>query len=593
MTSLSRTHLLYLCILAAPVCAILVYSQTLFTNFTVFKDAAVWSLLFVSCLLWRPRFAGGVWLWSVWGLFFGYMCLSLLWSHDPGRGFSLAMRSVACAVWALFALDWFAQRRLEEREQYALYMAFIVLCAGGLSALWGVAQYIGLFQTGTYTLIGTIGNPNRLAGALLLCLPALWWCLAEGQARWFRWLSGIAGGLCCAGIWLSRCQSAILSLALMCAVGLLLEIMTRAHLRAFFLQKLLAWSSVLFVSSGLFVMWIVLKWGSILHSLRGRFWVGFLSTEVWMDSFWRGVGVGGYPHAIANVQGKILQKTSKSWMLLMDPHNQLLDILSQLGLFGLVVFVWLVCIVARRILRGGVSRSYQKASCVALIGVACYSLSETPSMSMPCVLFVGCWLVWGQLHTLQVKDGAGAKAEYVWMVLMIFVASGMWSTVRTAYGDLLLGRGMKAAARGTKDGMERAEQFYTRALQHVSEKGIVLFSRGLVRRELGRQKAALSDLRASFVFVPSPERALAIAGIHFSLGQMKKAVEWGEKSLALHPRYVRAYHNMGVFFLEQKRSYDAWRYLRKARSMRPGDKRMMKAWARLPRHLRMRGPVLR
>jgi Flp pilus assembly protein TadD len=112
----------------------------------------------------------------------------------------------------------------------------------------------------------------------------------------------------------------------------------------------------------------------------------------------------------------------------------------------------------------------------------------------------------------------------------------------------------------------------------------LLFYRGVLRAEIGQLTSAARDLEGTYRRLPTPERAAALGNLELRRGRPRRAAAWFHRAIALHPRYTPAYNNLGVTYLRMGKTAEARRYLRRARSLRPGDARVVRSWRALEAH---------
>jgi len=165
-------------------------------------------------------------------------------------------------------------------------------------------------------------------------------------------------------------------------------------------------------------------------------------------------------------------------------------------------------------------------------------------------------------------------------------ALGAAQAATSAWSDLQLGRGLTIAAAVTtqtprdaqRRRLEQAERHYTSGLSPLTGPAELLLQRALVRRELGRAAEATRDGRRSFALLPTLERALFLGDLASERGELDAARRWYRRAIALHPRYTRAYNNLGVALLRAGHRREARRYLRRALSLRPHDPAVRANW---------------
>ncbi len=566
-----------------PIVAILAFSTQHFTTFFIVKQQFVWTLLFFAFLFGMPRYLPSKKILISIGFFLSWQAISLFWSPNVGRGFQLFLNELASFLWFLLLFD----KLLEAEENsfsseggrnslFLKRMVVGIIFAADLSALVGIYQSFWGWQLGVYRVTGTIGNPNRLGGLLFLVLPISWWFIVQSRRRIHRVFGGLSFVLLFGGIVASRCQSAFFAALLLFLFGGGAIYRTKKSWR-----RLLISLGVAFISiGGTFFLSSSALLRSFIESFRGRLFIHHLSWELWKEHFWGGVGLGGYATRIFEIQGRWLpHHPSIPWSNLQDPHSQFFQIAVEMGLIG-VGFLFLFLFPFLR-------EFWQKREHLSVyfalgivVATAFYGMSETFLLSIAFLLIFVLWFLaprWfieREKRTERIFNNGFGK-----MLLIFLITLGLLGSSRDFYGDFLFGKALKVSLQGE---LKKALNFDEEALFWALDPARIFFHRALMEERLKLFDAALEDFKRSFHLLPTPERALAIANLFYKKGQFAKAVFWGKKAIVLHPKYTRAYANVGLFYLEMKKYWFAWRYLRRAKSLRPYDKRILRIWRLLP-----------
>jgi len=250
---------------------------------------------------------------------------------------------------------------------HSFYLLFALLVAGldpaQVRRLW-VWAAVGCCATCVYGLMqyagvdpipwrgfgsrpgSTLGNPNFFAGYLVVCLPV---CagMALSAARWQARLLWLAiSGLCMANIIVSRTRGAWIA----CGVSMLLMalLIGRRHHRL----GLAAGLALLLVASGGFLARdpIRTQFNGATDSVVERVFKWKTAREIIRDHPLLGVGAGNlkvqyavYQQRIRQEAGFALRGTSES-----NVHNEFLQIAAEQGGIGLVLFLLVWAVYARR-----------------------------------------------------------------------------------------------------------------------------------------------------------------------------------------------------------------------------------------------------
>ena len=568
-----------------PLAAILAAAPGSFTRFASPKAPLSWALVGLGLAAlalartvplsppprWEVATGGGLLAWGA---------LSLLWSPAPGRG-ELALLLLALGPCFALLVRWTAEAA-ERREELVERLLASWLAGAALCGLIALLQRVEGFRLGLHRVTGSIGNPNRLAGVLLLALPAAA-ALAASRGRWRR--LGWAGGLTClAGLLASGCRSALLALAAMGLYGFVHAarstglrgsrhlppphrppLATKPGARGRRRRWVVAWLLVAGLGGAL-----ALTRERIADDLAGRALVARVGLEAWRAHPLRGLGLGGFASAAGPAQGRLLAtRPGARWSNLRDPHNLFLAVGGELGPTGLLLLIGLVVgSLARRPgeepTRKGPRPPLRRCAVAAWIGLGVHGLFETSALlAAPQQL-----LAFGWLGLLPARRSEAQSRRWLVPALLGLAVWGAVHTGRQALADHHLARGITLAA---SDPAAAARGPLEVAAGLALDPAEPLFYRGVLAGDP-------RDIERSFALLPTPERATAMGNLLLDRGDSWEATRWFRRAIALHPRYTPAYNNLGVALLRLGQRGEARRYLERARSLRPGDPRVQASW---------------
>lgn len=581
--------------LATPAAALLVCAPWHLTRFAVLKTAVacVGVLLAALALAHTRRLVSSgaalvtpsdapevcVARWGWWGLI-GWGALSLTWSPDPGRGAALWLLWLLAGLWALVLGSALVADGTRSRPTLRRQLAWTWLGAAALAAGLALVQRGDAARLGLHRVTATLGNPNVVAVTLVLCLP-LAVLLARSERRpGLRRLAWALAGLLVSGVLVTGCRAALVALA---AQGLFWAFSQRGS-RPFRAATL----ALVLVVGGLAGSTRPLA-RQASRAVAGRSFIAQVSARVMAQRPVRGTGLGGYGERAAWVQGALLRERPAlrdRWSHLADAHNQVLMVGGELGLVGLAAWLLLLgpplwLLVRRR-------RSLWACNGLAAwIGLAICGLTETVLLSPVALLLAFGWLVLGVVSDPgsagDVSPARGAPGAMggapPWRqrarVAMILMLAGLGAalSISQLLAQVHLGRGLRRLGSPVdRTQLLAAERDYDRGLRGVGAKSALRFQRALVRRELGDLVRAQADMRRAFDLQPSPARALFLGDVHLARGDVAGGIRWYRQALRLHPRYQRAYNNLGVALLRAGRRAEACANLLRARSLLPGSR---------------------
>ncbi|MEM1007615.1 MAG: hypothetical protein AAGJ35_01300, partial [Myxococcota bacterium] len=459
-------------------CVILFVAPMTFTRYSTPKEAIAWVGMLLVIGLEAHSSSRNRLFWRLSTLFLVWGGCSLAWSRDPQRG-ALALHQCTFAVlWCACCVRQVKSLHLSSPQSLCSSLqqvGCLWMWSGVTSGLVGLWQAINTRGLSVYQVTGTIGNPNRLGGILLLCLPMAWWLWFAPSSKRIRGL-GILGGVCCVlSLLATRCQSALLCT---CLVLLMLWIQHWfSHMRP--LTQSLQKTKVIVRMLGTLLiigLWLQLLGShsplraALQNSLKGRLWIAERSLETLEGQWLFGLGWGSYPQAIAWAQGNVLQRQAQPWTLLLDPHNQWLDIFCALGVVG-VLLVFAILIVLGYELFHAQQHPSTQAALSALCGAMLYACSETPRLSVGFVMLCAGWVAVAlspiKQRTTSEEDPPKKPraesqrlhlqkpvrfAETRWLLRFVVVGVGCWLALRSVYSDFRFGQGLRAASTGTADG---------------------------------------------------------------------------------------------------------------------------------------------
>jgi len=511
-----------------------------------------------------------------WLALLGWAALSLAWSPAPGRGITQLAGWLLAFVWTVLLLN------LSDDPRWKTRYAITALTAGLACAALALLQRAGIGpRLGLHVITGTVGNPNQLACALLLLLPLARWLIRSSDGWRTRALGWFAAAVLVAAIAATRCQGAALGLIGIWAYWIATCSWSRRRRAA----------TLVALGLTMAALWTYPGWRRAVDAgLTGRLHLARVSLGVIADHPLRGTGLGGYASAAAPVQGALLQghRGPALWTNLRDAHNLGLMALAELGPLGLAALLFLVLPPLLRCHRRRGRDPAAGEAVAAWIGLGLCGLTEAPLQApLPLLLAFGWLALGGGWRTSQMRPPRSG--------LIALAALGATQAATAAWADLQLGRGLAAVATITaqtprdaqRRPLEQAAHHYTSGLSPLIDPAELLLQRALTRRELGRTAEATHDGRRSFALLPTPERALFLGDLATQRGDLDAARRWYRRAIALHPRYTRAYNNLGVALLRAGDPRQARRYLRRALSLRPYDPAVRANWRLVQRD----GPI--
>lgn len=323
----------------------------------------------------------------------GWISFSFLRSRSP-EAFSLSFLPLLSAA----AMFWLAgQLGSYPPERRRLLAGFIFAHLG--CAVYAVAQYFGLdpltwsVDYGTGRAFSTIGNPNFLAGQMVLAVPVLL-ASAASPDRLIRIAGQSAAVLAFAAFIVAQTRGAMIGLGAGLTIGAAIYWMRRDRLckpgRALLLPLIgIVLVAIYFTLPGLNRTGISLP-SQIVSSLdleqasaRQRFfwWKG--AALLFRASPLAGVGLGNFPREFPSAAQAIVPLFPDLRPAFCDhPHNDYLYILCEHGILGLGMLLWLAAACVRRLAQflPGHRGIMNVAVLAGLAGISIHAIWNMPSV---------------------------------------------------------------------------------------------------------------------------------------------------------------------------------------------------------------------
>ena len=294
----------------------------------------------VSAILPPARQTGrGPWFWAQLFLaaWVAFSFASMRWSDDPRLSYGQAALYALALAWAV-ALAW----GLESRDVPRLLWGYVFIATGG--ALLSICYY---YVRNPYHRPGfPIGNPGTLAGSILpailiggaVLIESIWKTRRDRKPLVWRRVLG-AGATLIPLVWcfvLAGSRSA--------TVGLVAGVLGVTFLRARRRTRLLVVIAVV-VTIGIGLWYassakldLVMARGA---TIRFRLYAWRYAADLWSKSPTLGIGAGQYPRLASglSIGDRVLDPAAFMGELVEHAHNELFEILSEIGLLGGVTFV--------------------------------------------------------------------------------------------------------------------------------------------------------------------------------------------------------------------------------------------------------------
>jgi tetratricopeptide (TPR) repeat protein len=477
-----------------------------------------------SAPLSAPSWAGGGPLFWMGVLFWAWRFLShgltpgpepfLPWAAEqlvPAGAFVLGASAGHDPAWRRLALRWAGLGA-------ALTAAYAALQLAGLDPWEHGAVDFG-FSSRAH---GSLGNPDFLAGYLLMVLPGL--ALAV-------WTPGVA--LAAASVALALALTQVRASLPAAAAGLL------AGARA---QSALSRRRWMVVLAALALL-TALAWPRFQAALRaddsglaGRRFMAQVGLNIANQHPWLGVGPGRFQRAYLEQQGRWLgqpEHLAQPYRFTADIHNDWVQVAAESGWPSLALLLALLGMglaAARR------SRSAALAGALAAFAVqACFHF--------PLNVQASALLFWGALGLLSARENPPQKSGEFWGWMGALALAALVLTLRQGQASAALNRGVVLKNQGR---LAEAEALLAESVRLRPEDSRAWIGLGLVRDAAGKGPQAAESFRQATVVSPAlPEAWANLALAAGKLNDLAASQAAGERALALNPRSPEAWSNLG------------------------------------------------
>lgn len=517
------------------------------------------------------------------GLYLAVTLFSILQAVNPVEAIFQLSHQVSLTF--LFIIL-FTRIRSHELHQYLKPIA----CIGTLLSLIGILQYLGYNLLQQIPSAGmpsaTLGYRNYAAMTLLLTIPVGLFLFLDAPRVWEIRVWGGSIALMCTFLIYTRTRGAWIGLIGACLIILItILFLNRRQFLPKKQNKDLVNHRIYTIISASVVVLIL----SFLPPRMGE--IGFehqrpekleitqtitsmLTPEgdksrilLW-ENTWKmiqdhplfGVGTGNWQSIYPSYdKGKVITSTA----LPRRPHNDFLWITSELGLPGILSFLWILGVALLRSLHLASSAKTHRDFYIPIcLGLAILSIMGQALFSFPRERITPSVFFWSTLAFIAVLDAKQYQPLPLRRTEKILHLGGI--TLVTLC--LLIGARAftfdrhyaLAITYANQNHWDKTIEETTSALsQGIFDPQILLF-RGLAYTTLGNYTAAVEDNQKCLVYRPSFVNALNNLGISYnSLKEHDKALKTLNRILKINPDHSEVHANLGTAYLGLKRYEEA------------------------------------
>lgn len=591
---LSRHWVLYLCLLAivlppllAPIGAFFYYNPV--TRMQLYVDGLVLIALFA--FLWKAN--GEIRLPS-WKpiLFLSLICIwatiSLGWAVNFGEGFVELLPWLISMVFMLVIYN-----TVKTESDLKIFLIAVLLVCGIVSGIGVLQSTIGFDKIPqTFVPGSTFGNRNMGAQFILFGLPIAVYLTRTETRLGFRLIFLLLGVLILAYQYYAGTRSVALAMAVqMC---LLLPWLFLGHSRKSRIK--------FFIVSGIAVFLTVVSIFAVFYrdrlesqSIQGvEMSLGTLNTRMpaWLntlplieDHILVGTGIGNWKVTFPKYSQRILSDGLIAVDFRLDQlHNEYLQLVSELGLIGGILFLILVFFFCRDVIRYLISedrrdKSLQYLTIVCVIaGLSLTSFFSFPwHMPMHTLLTVTFLGLMSRFHqskeprTINIKKGLSRLLGIAIVLPLVLLSS--WFH----YNQIQAEEWMQRSIFQETQSVEMALRYAKKAQRLNPWNFQAQMKIGYAQTNLGDFNQAERSLLAFLERYPYSLSGMALLSqAYISVNQFGKAALWYEKMLEIKPSSLIARRNIGILYLYRlNRPEEGIEYLKEVLSYDPDDKSLM------------------
>ncbi len=505
--------------------------------------------------------------------------------------------------------------------------AVATIASALIATFYAFLQYVGLDPFRLIVLSSTLGNPNFFGEYVSSIIPiCLALALASERVR-SRQFYGLSALVLFAGLLLSRARAATLALvASLVVFGLLLRRRRMGHEMADF-RRLLPLAGIALVIAGFFgfrffssfvgmggikgVLERYFASGSIQTSIIHRLVFYWDSLKMALDNHVLGVGIGNFEFAYPKYRS--MPETVDPHDLVLDhAHNDYLELWAEVGVVGLVAFLWLLVGFFRKVFRSKEPSILSFGYAASVGSIAMNSLFSFGFYNpVPLAIF---WLSMGFALRLQggtlVSQDQGDELTAIerpplWAVFVAMLAAVvlLYVSVRPLVGDTYLSRGYDLLAKGQVrqavpflekaarlaparveaqgnlaqayffSGWQReAVAVLDRYLKHDPLNFRIHYHVGLYLEQMGEWDKALRSYemaRQAYPLFSSP--LLRVGMIRERRGDLEGAMGAYREAIRLNPAFAAAVNNLATLLSAQEKLDEAIQVWEEGAKRRPDD----------------------
>ena len=291
-------------------------------------------------------------------------------------------------------------------------------------------------------------------------------------------------------------------------------------------------------------------WSILEGRHSGRLLVWRHTLELIQDHWLRGVGIGNWE--LIYPQYALGEFIRPGWTFL-RPHNDYLMIASELGIFGLIIFIWLFFTAIRLVVKTLLKTKDAVEGLIMVgAGMSLFAISLHASFSFPreritpSLLF---WLMLGIISGISSRDRRRAepgRARRLYLPAFLIIA--LLTGIFPAYAAFMADREhFVAASYQAKERWDDAKSAADRSIGWGVCDYRIFFLKAQACLAMGDYEAALDANQRCLMYHPNSMSAFQNIGkLSAKLGDLETAEEAFRNALSLDPDNGGLYHDLGL-----------------------------------------------
>jgi O-antigen ligase/Tfp pilus assembly protein PilF len=499
-------------------------------------------------------------------LFFG--SLSLIWSINIYHSIMALPLFLAGPV-----IYFVASKSLKEQKKIDLLFVVIISVGTGMGA-YGILQYLGVdFEfwagnVGRGQVFGLFGNVNYFAEYIILPLALTIGLFLSRYKTFNRVLLFFALIIMSAALFLTFTRGSYLAIALSIPIILFLYIKSSSEItdKRFYKKIILYFLALLILASAIIFIPHPLNQGDTpLARLRNRVSLQALTSGssvlrrvaiwkfTWMmieDYTLLGSGLGTYDYHSLKYQADFFARNDNRDLyphgFAVQAHNEYLQLWSELGIIGLILFIWILFAYYHNIFKHFRKlKGKQQVFTISLAGGVTAVLVDS-LFGFPLQLATSLFLFWLfiGLTGAQINIDTTGEGEYIiqekennkgiikksllFFLVISFMVASILFLIRPFMARVYWYHGNQQIVRGNYN---EAIEIYEKGLEWNPWQGEMYYDIGNILATKGISQLALEYYHKAEKFVDHHNLPQNIASLYIKRGEIGKAIPYLEKAI--------------------------------------------------------------